>query len=100
MKKIFMLMLGIFTLVFSKNVMAQSIERLELEYQNNPYYYRVWDNHTDSALLTFYNLNGDVAYCIEPGADITTREYEANSNWKAANISVEKQIYLEKIGYK
>jgi len=98
MKKIFMFMLVIFLFSFSKNVLAESVEKLTLDYQNNPYYYRIWENHTDSARLRFYNLNGEVAYCVEPGINITSDTYVSidNSNFPFSNEILER---IKLIGY-
>ena len=69
-----------------------------MEYVNNPYYYRVWDNNVDNAKLTFYKLDGKVAYCIEPGAHITDNIYlEASIDSLGLSENILKEIKL--IGY-
>ncbi len=97
MKKLFLVTLGIgLFMLFDESVLAANIS---YERINDAYYNLTVNGKHESNHVTKFILDGRLAYCIEPGADITTREYEANSNWKAANISVEKQIYLEKIGH-
>ena len=93
MKKIIMLMLGILSFFFSKNVLANSIEKLTIDYENTPYYYRSFDNYSDYQRLAFYNLNGEVAYCVEPGIHITSDTYVSISE---NNLSIDNSV-LEKI---
>lgn len=97
MKKLFLLTLGIVAFA----VLHPKVEAANISYQriNNAYYNLTVNGVKESNHVTKFLLDGRLAYCIEPGADITTREYNANNNWNASNISTEKQIYLEKIGH-
>ena len=71
---------------------------LEMDYINNPYYYRVWENTTDTGKLTFYNLDGKVVYCVEPGAHITDNTYfEVSSDVLGLSNEILNNIKL--IGY-
>jgi len=75
------------------NVKAES-ENLVMEYINNPYYLRYFeDGSWDSGRLTYYYLNGNVAYCVEPGVHITTNIYEDSV---ISNLSLSDDV-LEKI---
>ena len=67
-------MLCIFSLGIYKNVYAK-VETLILDYQNTPYYLRQGEGGVTTGKLTYYNLDGEVAYCIEPGAHITDSTY-------------------------
>ena len=69
-----------------------------MEYVNNPYYYREWENTVDSGKLTFYKLDGKVVYCIEPGEHITDNTYlEASIDTLGLSNEVLRDIKL--IGY-
>ena len=95
-KKIFILILSIWTFMFSKNVLAK--EHLIMDYQTTPYYYRVWSDKIDSGKLTLYNLNGDIAYCIEPGIHITDDTYiETSIDTLGLDANILNKIKL--IGY-
>ena len=83
-------------MLFNDKVLAANIS---YERINNAYYNLTVNGKKESNHVTKFILDGRLAYCIEPGADITTRVYDSNSNWSASNISIEKQIYLEKIGH-
>ncbi|MBR3362878.1 MAG: thioester domain-containing protein [Bacilli bacterium] len=97
MKKIFLLVLGIsFFGLFSGNVFAANIS---YERIGDAYYNLTVNGKYESNHVTKFILDGRLAYCIEPGADITTRVYDSNENWNASNVSIEKQIYLEKVGH-
>lgn len=95
MKKILLIMLCIFIFSISKNVIALELQNLEMEYENNPYYFRDFGNYTDSSKLTFYTLNGEIAYCIEPGVHITNSNYiELPINESGLSDEVLKKIEL------
>lgn len=96
MKKIIILLFAFLVFTIYQNVLAS--ETLVLENQNNPYYYRVWSDKTDSNKLTFYNLNGEVVYCVEPGVDITDHSYVEIpiNNLEIGNDILEK---IKLIGY-
>ena len=97
MKKLFLITLGIVLFfMFDEKVFAANIS---YERINNAYYNLTVNGKKESNHVTKFILDGRLAYCIEPGADITTRIYDSNSNWNASNISIEKQIYLEKLGH-
>ena len=94
-KTIIIVLLGILTFLRFLNVNA---EQLEMEYVNNPYYYREWENSTDTGKLTFYNVDGKVAYCVEPGVHITDSTYlEASMDMIGISEDVLKDI--KRIGY-
>ena len=69
-----------------------------MEYVDNPYYYRVWDNNVDSGKLTFYKLDNKVVYCVEPGSHITDDVYfEEDINTLGLSNNILRDIKL--IGY-
>ena len=96
MKKLFIFITCIFMLLISKNVYAYEI--LTREYQGNLYYYRTWSDDFDTDRLNFYYLNGEVAYCIEPGVHLTDNTYiEVSNDYLPFNNEVLEKIKL--IGY-
>lgn len=52
----------------------------------------------DTNYVTKFFLNGKIAYCIEPMADITTRVYNSG-NWDVTNLSAADREYIEMVGY-
>ena len=79
-KKIFIFILSsIFTFIFSKNVLAESSEKLVMNYSGNPYYVISGNGHYHSSIVTYFNLNGETAYCIEPGVLVTNLDYYKES---------------------
>lgn len=97
MKKLLVLTLGILTVILGQSKVAAA--SISYERINNAYYNLTVNGVTESNHVTKFLLDGRLAYCIEPGAEINTRIYNSNSNWNGTNISIEKQLYLEKIGH-
>ena len=95
MKKMFLLVLGILTFLVSRNVYA---ENLVMNYYGNPYYVISGNGEYHSSIVTYFELNGDVAYCVEPGILVTDFNYlEEDINTLPYNTN---QINLIKlIGY-
>ncbi len=97
MKKIFILMLSVLSFLLSKNVLAKE-SKLVMEYVNNPYYYRDWGDSVDTGKLTFYNLDGEVAYCIEPGIHISDDTY-IESSLDSVPLTRDQLEKIKLIGY-
>ena len=72
MKKIFVFMFSILTFLISVNVKA---EQLVMNYYGNPYYVISGNGNYHSSIVTYFEINGEVAYCVEPGILITDFEY-------------------------
>ena len=97
MKKIFIFMLCIFMLCVSKNVYAKT-ETLTMYYATTPYYLRQGEGGVTTSKLAYYSLDGDVAYCIEPGVHISDNTYVEIS---LDNANLEENILnkIKLIGY-
>ncbi len=52
-----------------------------------------------SNIVTFFQMQDRVAYCIEPGVAINEKLYEIHTDWSVTNLSDELKEYIEKIGY-
>ena len=89
------LIVVVFIFLFTKNVLALE---LTMEYENNPYYYRSGEGFNDSSKLTFYNLDSEVVYCVEPGVHITDSFYQ-EIDFNKVSYSKEKWDLIKKIGY-
>lgn len=97
MKKIFLIILGIVMFGFSMNIVkAETISYKKLD---NIYFNLKVDGVSSSNGVTMFYLDNRLAYCIEPGVAINTKTYNSTSDWSKTNLSLEKQKYLEKIGY-
>ena len=97
MKKFRVLILGIILFVLSvEGIKAETISYKRLD---NIYFNLTVDGRTTSNHVTMFYLDDRLAYCIEPGKDITTKVYNALPNWNGTNLSLETQKYIEKIGY-
>ena len=95
-KTITFIAISLIVLLFNLNVV--SAKNLVLDYENNPYYFREWEDHFDSGKLTFYNLDGEVVYCVEPGLHITDNTY-LESNMDILGLSDEVLESIKLIGY-
>ena len=95
MKKFFLFTFNILLFFIALNVKASN---LTLNYYGNPYYVISGNGESHSNIVAFYEFNGEVAYCVEEGVDITDYSYyEANINDLPYN---EEKINLIKlIGY-
>jgi len=52
-----------------------------------------------SNYTTMFMANGKVAYCIEPGVDVTTSIYDSNTDFSKTNLNNEQINKLELLGY-
>lgn len=97
MKKIAVLILGI--ILFSLSVERAKAETITYKRLDNIYFNLKVDGKTSSNHVTMFYLDDRLAYCIEPGKDITTKTYNSKPNWDGTNLNVEAQKKIEKIGY-
>ena len=86
-----------FIILFSLTLNVKA-KNLVLDYERNPYYFREWEDHVDSSKLAFYNLDGEVVYCVEPGLHITDNSY-SESNIDILGLSNEILESIKLIGY-
>ena len=98
MRKTFLLIIIFFTVLYF-NIKNINAKQLEMDYLNNPYYFRVWEGgNTDSGKITFYKLDGNIVYCVEPGVHISDDiYYESSIN----NLDISNEILqsIKLIGY-
>ncbi len=97
MKKIWLLILfGSLFVAFLPEGRAETItyKRLDNIYFN----LNVGGSRTSNHVTQFF-LDDRLAYCLEPGQDITVKEYDSFTSWQHTGLSFETQKYLEKIGY-
>jgi len=95
MKKLFVLMFSILAFIITLNVKA---EQLVMNYSGNPYYVISGNGNYHSSIVTYFEIDGDVAYCVEPGILITDFAYhEEDVSTLPYSSSIIKLIKL--IGY-
>ena len=92
--KLFCLTLILFSML--SPVQAETITYKKLE---GIYYNLTVNNQTTSNYVTMFYLNDRVAYCIEPGKGIHTKEYIAYNNFDKTGLSDAQKELIEKIGY-
>ena len=97
MKKFFYMFLFLTLFTFIKPVLADEAKinyhRLDAIFYNQIVNGEIKSNH-----VTSFELNGRMAYCIEPGVDINERFYDI-TDWSAVNFSNELKEFIEKVGY-
>lgn len=97
MKKILLIILSVCIFGMSLgNVKAENIIYKPLQ---NIYFNLTVDGVTKSNKVTAFILGNRIAYCIEPGKDINTTNYDAYKDWSKTNLSKETIDYIEKVGY-
>ncbi len=65
-------------------------------------YFYQRDNNTGEVMSNYVTklyANGELAYCIEPLVQITTRTYNSTTDWSVYNLSEEQKEYIELAGY-
>ena len=83
MKKIFfkllsfVLTLGSFFMLSTTDVKAEKVT-LSIGYEDGVFYTRKGDGMNDSHKFTKYSLNGTIAFCIQPGKQISDWDYITN----------------------
>ena len=105
--KIKQILLSIITFVIPAILMTGTVfagsNDSNITYQriDNAYFY-LQNNSTgaiDTNHVTKFYLNGQIAYCIEPMLDITTRVYNSTNDWSVTNLSNDQKNYIEMVGY-
>ena len=97
MKKLSLIILSVCIFVFSLgSVRAETISYKRLP---NIYFNLTVDGKAESNHVTAFILGNRLAYCIEPGKDITTKTYDTYKDWSKTNFSKETRDYIEKLGY-
>ena len=52
-----------------------------------------------SNIVTMFQLQDRIAYCIEPGIEINEKYYDIGTDWSKVNFSDDLKNYIEKVGY-
>ncbi len=88
-------------IIFLANVKVKAsiTGQLNLFYEDNLYYEMKGNNFYMSYPFPFYNVDNNVAYCIEPGFNITTLNYIGEYNFVSSPYSEEANKKLELIGH-
>ena len=99
MKKIIMIFFLLIYVFLIEKVNAQTY-KLTYEAQPNIYFSRGGgDKPYKSGQYPIYKFNGQIAYCIEPGKNITTLNYVATDGYINLPYSDEVKEKIELIGY-
>lgn len=97
MKKVGLILIGICLFYFGLNsVKAETITYKRLDNIN---FNLTVDGQKESNHVTMFYLDDRLAYCIEPGKDITTKIYDSYPDWSKTGLTDEKQLQIEEIGY-
>jgi len=97
MKKLCLIIMSVCIFIFSLgHVSAETISYKKL---SNIYYNLTVDGILQSNYVTAFILGNRLAYCIEPGKEITTNIYDTYKDWSKTNLTKETRDYIEKIGY-
>lgn len=97
MKKLSLIVLSVCMFIFS--IGGVSAENISYKKLQNIYYNLTVDGKTQSNHVTAFILGNRLAYCIEPGKEITTKTYDTYKDWSKTNLTKEIRDYIEKIGY-
>ena len=57
------------------------------------------DGKLKSNTVTMFQMGDRIAYCVEPGVEITNNYYDIYTDWSKVNFTDELKEYIEKIGY-
>ena len=98
MRKILYVFVFLSLFCFMTNVRALETGITYNKFQGIAYNQKI-DGEIKSNIVTFFGLNGRVAYCIEPGIAINERLYDIYYDWNQVNFSSELKDLIEKIGY-
>ena len=99
MKKIFVLLL-LLSVIFKPNYNVQAQEvRITYNKLKGIAYNQKIDGKLKSNTVTMFQMGDRIAYCIEPGVEITNNYYDIYTDWSKVNFSDELKEYIEKIGY-
>ena len=99
MKKIFTLLLLLFiSLTPNFNVRAEEVRIKYNKLHGIAYNMKVNGKYMTNT-VTMFQMGDRIAYCIEPGVEITDNYYNTYTDWSAVNFSDEVKALIEKIGY-
>ena len=99
MKKLFTLLLFLsICLIPNSNVRAEEV-RITYNKLNGIAYNQTLDGKFKTNIATMFQMGDRIAYCVEPGVEITDNYYDIYDDWSTVNFSNELKEYIEKIGY-
>ena len=81
---------------YNVSAMESKITYIKL---NDIAYNRNLDGKFKTNTATMFQMGDRIAYCVEPGVEITTSYYDVYTDWSKVNFSSELKEYIEKIGY-
>lgn len=99
MKKIFafLLLLSAF-LKPNYNVRAEEVRITYNKLKGIAYNQKI-DGKFKSNIVTMFQMGNRIAYCVEPGVEITDNYYDIYTDWSKVNFSNDLKELIEKIGY-
>lgn len=99
MKKLFVLLLFLFFFLRpSTEVQAEEVRITYNKLQGIVYNQKI-DGELKSNTVTMFQMGDRIAYCIEPGVEITDNYYNIYTDWSTVTFSEELKSKIEKIGY-
>ena len=100
MKKLFTLLLFL-SICLTSHYNVQALDSAKITYHrlDNIVYNRKIGNNFKTNYVTMFKLNDRIAYCVEPGVEITESYYDIYIDWSKVNFSDELKEYIEKLGY-
>ena len=100
MKKLFTFLLFL-SICLTSHYNVQALDSAKITYHrlDNIVYNRKIGNNFKTNYVTMFKLNDRIAYCVEPGVEITESYYDIYTDWSKVNFSDELKEYIEKIGY-
>ena len=100
MKKLFTFLLFL-SICLTSHYNVQALDSAKITYHrlDNIVYNRKIGNNFKTNYVTMFKLNDRIAYCVEPGVEITESYYDIYTDWSKVNFSDELKEYIEKLGY-
>ena len=99
MKKLLALLL-LLSVIFKPNYNVQAEEvRITYNKLKGIAYNQKIDGKLKSNTVTMFQMGDRIAYCVEPGVEITNNYYDIYTDWSKVNFTDELKEYIEKIGY-
>ena len=99
MKKLFVLLL-LLSVILRPNYNVQAEEvRITYNKLKGIAYNQKIDGKLKSNTVTMFQMGDRIAYCVEPGVEITDNYYDIYTDWSKVNFTDELKEYIEKIGY-
>lgn len=99
MKKLLALLL-LLSVIFKPNYNVQAEEvRITYNKLKGIVYNQKIDGKLKSNTVTMFQMGDRIAYCVEPGVEITDNYYDIYTDWSKVNFTDELKEYIEKVGY-